>query len=92
MTYVPRAGDDLYVPSSLHLTHGEDDFRGGLCRVVDVSETNGLIFVKVAEDPGTLHSWSYLEPLQDELRCRYGDERGRPDPDLRPEFNEGWTS
>jgi hypothetical protein len=91
MASAPRVGDDVYVPSSLHLTHGKDDFRSGLCRVVAVSELNGQAFVEVEEDPGTLHSWAYLEPLQGELRARYGEERGRPDPDLRPEFNEGWT-
>jgi hypothetical protein len=84
-------GDEIYVPSSTYVDHGADDFRGGLCRVVAVSELNGLVFVEVEEDTGTLHSWAYLEPLQDELRARFGDERGRADPDLRPEFNEGWT-
>lgn len=91
MASAPRAGDDVYVPTSLHLTHGEDDFCGGLCRVVVVRELQGLLYVEVDEDPGTLHSWAYLEPLQDELRARFRDERGRPDPDQRPEFNEGWT-
>lgn len=90
MASSPREGDDVYVPTSLHLTHGEDDFRGGLCRVADVRELNGQLFLEVEEDRGTLHSWTYLEPLQDELRARFGGERGRPDPDLRPEFNQGW--
>lgn len=91
MASVPRDGDDVYVPSSLYLSHGEDDFRGGLCRIVAVRERNGAIFVEVAEEPGTWHAWAYLVEHQDEWRERYGDERGRPDPDLRPEFNEGWT-
>ena len=91
MASTPRAGDDVYVPTSRHLTHGEDDFRGGLCRVSAVRELQGAVFVEVEEDPGTLHSWTYLESRQDELRARHGDERGRPDPDLRPEFNEGWA-
>lgn len=56
-----------------------------------VVEQHGLVFVEVEEDPGTLHSWTYLGGLQEELRARHGDERGRPDPDLRPEFNEGWA-
>lgn len=87
---MPKVGDEIYVPSSLYLSHGRDDFRGGLCRVVVVREMLGAPYVEVEEDPGTLHSWAYLEPLQDDLRARFGDERGRPDPDLRPEFNEGW--
>ncbi|HEU0305321.1 MAG TPA: hypothetical protein VFR32_12145 [Gaiellaceae bacterium] len=91
MASAPHVGEDVYVPSSLHVTHGVDDFRGGLCRVVAVRELLGSVYVEVEEDPVTLHGWAYLEPLQDELRFRYGDERGRPDPDRRPEFNEGWT-
>lgn len=85
---VPAPGDEVYVGSSLHLTHGRDDFRGGLCRVVSVRERHGLVFVEVAEDPGTLHAWPYLAEHQDEWRARFGQQHGRPDPDLRPEFNE----
>lgn len=51
----------------------------------------GGLFVEVEEDPGTHHSWPYLLEGQDEWRARYGAERGRRDPDLRPEFNEQWT-
>ena len=87
----PRIGNDVYIPSSLHLTHGEDDFEGGLCRIAGVRIWNGAIFVEVEEDPGTQHAWDYLMEHQDEWRERFGDRRGRPDPDLRPEFNEGWA-
>ena len=82
---------DVYVPSSLYLTHGDDDFAGGLCRVVRVDNElspNGIPYVEVAEDPGALHNWNYVLEQQDERRERYGDRRGRPDPDYRPEFNE----
>ncbi len=87
----PEVGADVYVPSSLYLTHGEDDFAGGLCRIVRIDRElspHGAPYVEVEEDPGTLHSWSYLLEHQDEWRERYGDRRGRPDPDLRPEFNQ----
>jgi hypothetical protein len=87
----PTLGEDVYVPTSLHLTHGADDFAGGLCRIVRVDpETapGGITFVEVEEDPGTLHNWKYLLEHQDEWRARYGDRRGCPDPDHRPEFNE----
>lgn len=87
----PELGQDVYVPSSLHLTHGEDDFAGGLCRIVRIdteTSADGSPFVEVEEDPGTLHNWHYLLEHQDEWRARYGDRRGRADPDHRPEFNE----
>jgi hypothetical protein len=86
----PVVGQDVYIASSLHLTHGEDDFAGGLCRVVRIDEETspGLIYVEVEEDPGTLHNWAYLLEHQDQWRGRYGARRGHPDPDYRPEFNE----
>lgn len=84
----PRLGDDVYIPSSLYLTHGADDFRGGLCRIVEIHEHDAGPFVEVEEDPGAQHNWRYLMEHQDEWREQYGDQRGRPDPDDRPEFNE----
>jgi hypothetical protein len=85
----PRVGDEVYVPSSLYLWHGRDDFAGGLCRVSAVTTlVDTHLFVEVEEHPGTLYSWDDLVRQQDELRARYGDRRGHPDPDWRPEFNE----
>lgn len=85
----PQVGQDVYVGSSLYLTHGRDDFAGGLCRIVAVyDEYPDGPFVEVEEDPGAHHSWKYLKENQDDWRERYGDRRGRPDPDWRPEFNE----
>ncbi|MEX0816271.1 MAG: hypothetical protein WD027_02400 [Gaiellales bacterium] len=84
----PRVGDDVYIPSSLYLTHGVDDFRGGLCRIVAIHEHVGGFFVEVEEDPGTHHNWAHLMERQAEFREQYGESRGHPDPDYRQEFNE----
>jgi len=89
----PRVGTDVYLPSRLYLGHGRDDFRGGLCRVSEVKVENWggspCYVIEVEEDPGAQHNWStYLGPLQRKLRAQYGVERGHPDPDHRPEFNE----
>lgn len=53
----PRLGDDVYIPSSLYLTHGADDFRGGLCRIVAIHEHDTGPFVEAEEDPGAQHNW-----------------------------------
>ena len=51
----------------------------------------GGVFVEVEEDPGHVPQLPFLLEGQDEWCARYGAERGRRDPDLRPEFNEQWT-
>jgi hypothetical protein len=86
----PRIGQDVYVGSILYLTHGRDDFAGGLCRIVEIfpDDPSDGVFVEVEEDAGTRYSWKYLMENQDDWRERYGDRRGHPDPDWRPEFNE----
>lgn len=88
----PEVGREIYVPSTLYLWHGRDDFAGGLCRIARVTELllagRGVPFVEVEERPGTLYNWEDLRRQQDELRARFGDRRGHLDPDWRPEFND----
>ena len=90
----PEVGRDANVPPELYLTHGRDDFAGGLCGISDVSlETLGgktVPFVEFEERPGYRYNWNWLMEQQDQLRERFGDQRGYPDPDERPEFNEDW--
>jgi len=86
--YIPKVGDLVYVDTSLFVTHGEDDFIGGLCEVISVEtygEDNHRISVK--EDPDTSHSWEYLAEMQDKLKKEFGKKRGYQRPDTRPEFN-----
>lgn len=90
---LPRVGDKMYVPSQLHLTHGRDDFAGGVCTVAevrhDMSKGRLVTFVTVKEDPDAWYNWDgYLAPNQAEWRAEYGDRPGGPAPDFRPEFNE----
>ena len=90
---VPKVGDKVYVPTSLYLTHGCDDFRGGVCTVSGVREgfdgRGGDVYISVEEDPGTWHNCgTYLEPQQEKFKAQYGDQKGHADPDYRPEFNE----
>jgi hypothetical protein len=87
-----RQGDVIYVDTSIYISHGRDDFRGGLGEVIgfrsDISAGRPTPFVCVAQDPHTWHNWKILAEMQKELRQRHGKEWSHPDPDMRPEFNE----
>jgi hypothetical protein len=87
----PKVGDEIYVDSALYVYRGRDDFRGGKVKVSRVRHQTSLFelwWVTVEERPGTEYNWTHLAPKQAELAARYGEERGRPDPDLEPEFND----
>ena len=89
----PAVGDKIYVPTFLHLTHGVDDFAGGVCIVAGLREEvikgQPVTFVNIAEDPASWINWdTYLAPQQEQLRKEYGERAGRLKPDYRPEFNE----
>jgi hypothetical protein len=87
-----RSGDVIYVDSSIYLSHGRDDFRGGLAEVVSLrdglSAGSHVPFVCLAQHPGTWHNWHRLAAEQKELRALFGKNWSHPDPDDRPEFNE----
>ena len=86
-------GDVIYVETELYLGHGRDDFRGGLAEVSevrqDISKGQPTPFVRVVQQLDTLHNWKLLASEQKELRQRHGKDWAHPDPDHRPEFNEG---
>jgi hypothetical protein len=87
----PKVGDEIYVPSAFYLSHGRDDFVGGLARVaaVKLDELGGSTgyWVEVEERPGRQYNWDWLGPQQGKLRAEYKDERAHLDPDMRREFN-----
>jgi hypothetical protein len=85
---VPKVGDSIYVDTSLYVTHGADDFIGGLCEVASVKEEWGTLWVCVKEDPETLYGWPELYKIQDRLKSEFGNKRGYKRPDYRKEFNE----
>lgn len=88
-----REGDVIYVDTELYISHGRDDFRGGLGEVTgvrpDVSAGKPTPFVRVAQEPDTWHNWRLLASGQKKLRAQFGNNWAHPDPDHRPEFNEG---
>jgi hypothetical protein len=86
-------GDVIYIGTELYLGHGRDDFRGGLAEVIEVrqekSKGQATPFVRVLQQPDTIHNWKLLAAEQKELRQRHGKDWAHPDPDHRAEFNEG---
>jgi hypothetical protein len=86
-----RPRDVIYVETELYLGHGVDDFRGGLAEVSEIqdgkSKGQPVRYVRVVQQPDTLHNWHYLAAEQKELRARHGKSWAHPDPDHRPEFN-----
>jgi hypothetical protein len=85
-------GDVIYIGTELYLGHGRDDFRGGLAEVsemrVEKSKGQPTPFVRVVQQPGTIHNWKLLASEQRELRQRHGKSWAHPDPDDRAEFND----
>ena len=53
---VPKVGDQVYLDTSLYVTHGEDDFIGGLCEVISVEKHEKNIWITVKEEPDTQHN------------------------------------
>jgi len=87
-----RQGDVIYIGTELYLGHGRDDFRGGLAEVSEMhmekSKGQPTPFVRVVQQPDTIHNWKLLASEQKELRQRHGKNWAHPDPDDRPEFND----
>jgi hypothetical protein len=88
-----RKGDVIYVDTELYVGHGCDDFRGGLAEVSEIREEKSkgqwTPFVRVVQQPDSLHNWKMLAGDQSKLRRQHGTNWAHPDPDNRPEFNEG---
>ena len=87
----PKIGQEIYIDTELYLSHGRDDFDGGLCTIIAIKggKNKKLVpFVEVKERPGRLYNWKYLEPRQKELKKMFGKRRGCANPDMDPKFNE----
>lgn len=87
----PQVGTDIYVGSSWYLSHGVDDFHGGLCEIVSVevgiSAGKPEWFVGIKERPGHFYNYAVLLESQEEWKKEFGDTRGYPDPDDHPDSN-----
>jgi hypothetical protein len=91
----PVIGQKIYVPSSLYVYRGQDDFAGGIATINKIEKSDFLppdhynyLMVGIAERPGSMYNWRPLLERQEELKKMYGDQIAHPDPDDRPEFND----
>lgn len=85
---IPKIGDDIYLPSSLHLSHAVDDMLGGLAKVTNVEVEGKLTWVSTEEMPGVRYEWRGLERDQEKLKEEFKDRRARHVPDYSPKFND----
>ncbi len=91
----PIKGEKIYVPTSLHVYRGEDDFQGGLATIDKVEYSDHLpkdhcnyTMVGIKERKNTMYNWLGLLEKQEELEARFGEQLAHPDPDYRSEFNQ----
>lgn len=91
----PVIGQKIYVPSSLYVYRGQDDFAGGKATINKIERSKDLppdhynyLMVGIEGRPGTMYNWRPLLERQEELEKMYGDQIAHPDPDDRPEFND----
>lgn len=89
---IPKVGEKIYVPGSMYVYRGSDDFAGGIATIsnVDVDDYDNptRCYINIKERPGSSYNWGPLEIRQEELKKMYGEEIAHPDPDDRPEFND----
>jgi hypothetical protein len=94
MNKQPEIGDKIYVPSSLHVYRGMDDFAGGIATISSIKRSdtlpedhNNYLMVGIEEREGTMYNYKSLMRDQVALSDRFGDQIAHPDPDDREEFN-----
>lgn len=90
---LPKVGDNIYIDTRLYMYRGEDDFIGGLAKVISIEEKEirgkSVHVIKVEEDKIRSYLWEDIVGKQAEWKNLFGDRRACPKPDLRPEFNGG---
>lgn len=90
-----KSGDEIYVPTSLYLSHGVDDFIGGRATIENIYEDDRVSRdsynrwgISIKERPGHWYNLSYLIDEQEELKKKFGDSWCYEDPDYSPSANQ----
>jgi len=83
----PEIGDKIYVNSSYSISHGSDDFTGGLATVIKVykSMSGGdpnCLFVEIAEGNRSYNWTQVLSEDQKKLKKQFGKEKAHLSPDI----------
>jgi hypothetical protein len=91
----PIIGEKIYVPTSLYVYRGKDDFEGGIATINKIEYSKHLskndinyTMVGIEGRPGCMYNWKSLLEEQKELKKRFGEQIAHPDPDYREEFNQ----
>lgn len=86
---VPKVGQDIYIQGAMYMSHGADDYAGGLAKVTEVkkgkSAGEDTFYVSVEEVEGHEWNWEFLAEQQAELKKEYKKKRAHPD--TSPESN-----
>jgi len=84
----PKAGMKIYIPTSLFISHGEDDVAGGIATINKIDLSKNLesdhynyCMIGVKEVPGRRYNWNYLMENQSKWKKDYGKKIAHPDPD-----------
>ena len=93
----PKVGDKIYVPSSMSISHGSDDFAGGRATVKKVykSMSGGdanCLFVDIMEGDRGYNWTQIIGPEQAKLKKEYGNRVAHPDPDIDTPWLEAGDS
>ena len=98
----PIRGEKIYVPTSLYVYRGKDDFIGGIANIDRIRYESDLpkdhynyTMVGIKERPNNMYNCNYILENQRRWEEEYGDQEAFPDPDYRDEFNlpdANWTS
>lgn len=92
----PKVGDTLYIPSAYYVYRGASDMDGGLATISNVKASDHLpkdhfnywMIQIEGDDPARSYNWRNLMEEQAELELEYAGKIAKPNPDLRPEFNQ----
>jgi hypothetical protein len=79
---LPKVGQQIYVPTSLYIDHGEDDVIGGRATISLVEKQDNYVWIHVKELPGRTYNLEYLLERQEDLKKEFGRKKAYPDPDL----------
>ena len=92
---IPVIGQEIHVGGAMYMSHGKDDFAGGIAIISEIKEgvSGGepCIMINISERPGWSYNWTFLETEQEKLKEIYGNVIAHADPDTSLESNS-WIS
>ncbi len=90
----PYVGQIIYVPTSLYVYRGRDDFQGGKAIISSIKPDPRLpdghynkLMISIQNRESVSYNWNYLKEQQGIWKEVFGDNWAHPDPDLAPDVN-----